>query len=349
MFNTFSKENNEDNYKISRQDIEILRDYHISKLIGPYIKIDFIEGFKKPYFINPPNINMVEKTKTAYVNYEDDLKNYFNDISNYYNDYSSRRKFDTFNEFLSCFAKIYEIIKILIHKNKVFLENDCIFQEENNEVFNKIPSCMMEIIIRALSGRIAGSSEVVQALKLLKLASNSSILINEFVDKGGMEELYRLVLNREQINYLVKQMILENIYRLITHRKAFWKLLDNIDKNKLQPQYFMVKENIRDREGFEEPEEEKKESKKNKKKIKNKKYSRNNSPESNSSDDSIHIKRKKKQAKNILLKNGYQIILTLIIGKKNNVIINTIRKILNKIGFQLYLHEIEEASNTLVY
>ena len=294
---------------------------------------------------------MVEKTKTAYINYEDDLKNYFYSLQNFYQEHPyTKRKFDKHTEFLCYFVKINEIIKILINKNKIFLECDCVFQEENNEIFFKIPNTITDIIINALSGKISGFSEIILGLKMLKLITNSSLLINQFVDKCGVEALYNLILNRELSNVYVKQLILENIYRLITHKKAFMKLLENLDKNKFQSQYFMIKENVRDRDlQYEEFEEnDKKDIKKSKKKAKGTKYSRNSSEGSHSSDDSLQMKRKKTQAKNILLKNGYQIILTLIIGKKNNCLINIIRKILNKIGFQLYLFEILETSNTIV-
>jgi len=299
---------------------------------------------------------MVEKTKTAYINYEDDLKNYFYHLQSHYSEFAnSKRKFDKHTEFLCYFAKINDIIKILINKNNVFLECDCIFQAENNEIFFKIPSSIVDIIINALNGKVCGFSEIMLGLKMLKLITNSSLFVNQFIEKNGIESLYNLILNREQTNVIIKQLILENIYRLITHKKAFWKLLENLDKSKFQSQYFMIKENVRDRDQmFEdygnEESNNKKDPNKSKKTKKTLKYSRGrgSSPESYSSEDSMQKKRKKKQAKNILLKNGYQIILTLIIGKKNNLLINIIRKILNKIGFQLYLFEIEETTNTIV-
>ena len=79
------------------------------------------------------------------------------------------------------------------------------------------------------------------------MVSNSPSLVEIFVEKGGFEAKYNLILNKENSNLKILILILENIYRLITHKKAYDKFLDsNLDRNKFSQNYFMIKEGKRE-------------------------------------------------------------------------------------------------------
>ncbi len=315
----------------------------IEKLVEPYIKCTITEDIQKAYNINPPNLSMMERTRIEYVNYENDLNHYCTYLSNFYENIVQKKKLSEDAEnYVNAFIKLIDIIKKLTKKNFAFLENDCIFSLDNFYVFKKIPEQIVNIVINSTKGNIFGFTEIKYGLKLLKMISNSPSLVENFVDKGGFEALYNLILNKDHSNLITKVLILENIYRLITHKKAFEKFLDsNLDRNKFSQNYFMVKEGKREiiESEINVKKKEKSEKKKSKKKSKKKdKYEKSSNYDSSSSDDNSTIKKKRK--KNILLKNGYQIMLTLIIGKKCHFLINIIKKILNKTSFLLYLREL---------
>lgn len=426
---------------LTNDDIEILNTHTIESLISPYIKFEVMGGLKRAYYINPPNVNMVEKTKTGYIYYENDLIYYSQSLNNFYLTVNekldkSHKNLTTKNglgtlqggpgeideiTFQTYFKKISEIIKILIFKNYAYLEQDCLFREENNEIFYKIPEGLLDIVISSLEGKVFGYSEVKLGLNLLKIISNSSFLVGKFIERGGMEMLYGLILIKEKsdkdsLTYSnqqflgIKVIVLDIVFRLITHAKAFNKFMENIDKSKFQQQYFMIKEYVkdmgeinegsaativkdgsnhmekdanvstftasstsskkkskasdrekeRDRDRERDRERDKKKSKKDKKSRRERKPSKSNSrsksrersrtyskdSRGSSEHSNVHKKAKeKKQAKNVLLKNGYQIILTLLIGRRNNIIANQVKKIINKISFLLHLKEIGNLAN----
>jgi hypothetical protein len=400
-----------DKISLTPDDIELLNNYTLESLISPYIKCEVMGGLKRAYYLKPPNVNMVEKTKMGYIYYENDLNYYSQCLYNFYlnetkskGTLASSDNFQTLGKnpnllennldeitFFTYFKKISEIIKILISKNSVFLDDQCIFRQENNEVFHKVPLHLIEIIVMALEGRYFGYSEIVSALKMLKFISNSSYLVNKFIEKNGLQMLYSLILNYEgglpnfnfnssqtssESSILIKILVLENIYRLITHLNFFNKFMENIDKSKLQHQYFMVKESLKDSDQVlafgeenkqaskkkekkadreKEKDRDKKKSKKEKKSKKDKKRSsksksrsRSHSRERDASENSYSRKYKeKKHAKNVLLKNGYQIILTFLIEKKNPIIVNLTKKIIKKINFLICLKEIEKTVDIL--
>jgi hypothetical protein len=105
----------------------------------------------------------------------------------------------------------------------------------------------------------------------------------------------------------------------------------------------MIKESTKDLDyDNKDDKKSKKKSKKSKSKRKSsdsRSRSRSRSREDSVSSDSGLRRKKRKQAKNILLKNGYQIIMTLMIGKRNQLVVNLIRKIVNKVSLQMYLKE----------
>jgi hypothetical protein len=387
----------EDRLNLTNDDIELLNTHTIDSLISPYIKCEILGGLKKAYFINPPNLNMVEKTKTGYIYYENDLNYYSQSLYNFYlNEHKSNRNnkypinisnnhlepnegmLDS-TTFLTYFKKISDIVKILIANNFAFLEDDCVFSTNNYEIFHKMPEIIMDVIIFSLDGNLIGYTEVNWGLKLLKIMSNSSHFTNLFVEKSGFERLYSILLNKDS-NMIIRALVLENIYKLITHKKAFSKLMESIDKTKLPQQYFMIKEGTtssketditvesngnykeektvkkkdkekRDRSRERDRGEKKKSKKKSKRERRNKSQSRSRSPRERSrshiSKDSVKSSdnsgkgkySSKKQAKNVPLKNGYQIILTLLIGKKNYLLISIIKKLINKVSLLLSLKE----------
>lgn len=377
----------QDKINLTNDDIELLNNYTIDSLISPYIKCEVIGGLKKAYFINPPNLNMVEKTKTGYIYYENDLNYYSQCLYNFYLNENKTNKNNKYPisitgetvvshpeeiisnviSFQTYFKKISNIIKILISNNSAFLDDDSVFSHNNFEIFHKIPDITVDIIIFALQGKIFGYSEITYGLKLLKIITNSAFLVSKFVDKNGLENLYNLILNK-QISLVIKVLVLEIIYAMITYNKAFSRFMENIDKSKFQQQYFMIKESARDGDLPEKEQKERevpdkkrgrspdkdrkrsrKKSKKDKKSSRTPSRSRSRTYSRGSSSDNSNMrKRKKKQSKNVLLKNGYQIILTLIIEKRNNLIINIIRKIVNKVSFLLYLKEFGNFAENLV-
>jgi len=436
-----------DKINLTNDDIELLNNYTIDSLISPYIKCEVMGAIKRAYYINPPDVNMVEKTKTGYIYYENDLNYYSQCLYNFYltlslnenktnkshtkghNIKSESKYLHTLNSsngtisdeisLQSYFKKILVILKILVSKNFAFLEQDCIFRQDNQEIFNKIPECLVDVIIYALYGEEYGYSEIKSGLKLLKILTNSSRLIGLFIDKGGMDLLYNLILRqRTEQDYerdgsginnqsylstfsnsnslVLNSLALEIIYRMITHVKAFNKFMENTEKNKFPHRYFMIRENTKeeynegsvstiikggqsekditvsnfsssskkkekltDRE--KEKDRNKKKSKREKKSKRDKKASRSSSKSksldrersysraSGASDYSTKYRmgRKKTQAKNILLKNGYQIILTLLVGKKNNIIVNMVKKIVNKVSLILSLREFQNFSEVI--
>jgi hypothetical protein len=350
--NTADDYEQNDKLNLTNDDVELFNNYPIDQLIAPYIKCEILGGLKKAYLVNPPNMNMVEKTKTGYIYYENDLMYYVQSLYNFYlienksnkpPKYSGSIVEETLSntiDFQTYFKKICDILKILLNNNKVFLEDDCVFNNENYEIFHKIPETVIDIIIFSLSGKLFNYSEIKLGLKLLRIITSSSVLVTKFLEKAGFELLYTILLNRE-CSLILKVLVLENIYRLITHQKAFAYFMDNMDKHKFHQQYFMIKESTKD---LNIDKDDKKPKKRSKKKSKRKSSDSRSRSRSRSRSDSVSSdsglrRKKKKQAKNILLKNGYQIILTMLIGKRNHLIVNMIKKIVNKVSLQMYLRE----------
>jgi hypothetical protein len=337
-----------DKLNLTNDDVELFNNYPIDHLIAPYIKCEILGGLKKAYLINPPNMNMVEKTKTGYIYYENDLNYYVQSLYNFYlNENKSNKPSTRYGsnddlgtiDFQTYFKKICDILKILLNNNKVFLEDDCVFNNENYEIFHKIPDTVIDIVLHSLSGKLYNFSEIKSGLKLLRVITNSGVLVLKFIEKGGFELLYTLLLNRDS-SLIIKVLVLENIYRLITHHRAFSYFMENMDKNKFPQQYFMIKESTKDLDISDDKKPKKKSKKKSKRKnSESRSRSRSRSRSDSVSSDIGERRKKKKQAKNILLKNGYQIILTMIVGKRNHVVVNLIKRIVNKVALQMYLRE----------
>lgn len=369
---------------LTNEDEELLRNYNIDSLISPYIKCEVIGGLKKAYYINPPNLNMIEKTKTGYIYYENDLNYYCQSLYNFYcngNKHNTSAKYPinitnndnfkiNFNDevitnvilFQTFFKKINNILKVLISNNSAFLEDDCVFSQNSLEIYNKFPEILVDLTLFALQGKIFGHSEIKIALKMLKILANSHLFASKFIDKGLFDIFYTFLLNKDHSSILIAQ-ILEIIYTLITFNKAFNKLLENIDKTRQE--YFMVKEVVNDGyEGINKEKEiiknsngdkykskDKKSNKKSKKSSKRDSFDSRNKSNSDDTDNSYQANKRRNitsnlsavsnKQKNVLLKNGYQIIITLILqDKKNSLVNNIIKKIMSKVAFLLYLKEL---------
>jgi len=495
---------NPENSNFTKEEIDLLNNYKVDQLISPYIKCELMEDFRKAYFINPPNLSMIEKTRTGYIYYEKELNFCIQCLNNFYlfDPKVCKGKKLTVNSqgylylsvmeeantnieelniinYQSLCKKLIDLISKLIANNSCFLENECVFNKDNYQIYLKFPEMLIDIIINGLMGKLYGFIEIRYALKLLKLVSNSAHLTEVFLEKNGMELLYSLLLGRENTYFfnnnstfanlfnscnpnnqsnssVIKIGVLENIYKLITHKTAFNRFIENNEKNKNNQMYFMIKDLLKENEkeniqnvnnlnlnpnsnistnnafdntqnqglnningkesksinkekNDENPKEEdnkkrekEKKSKKSKKKSKkDRRISRSRSrsksrsisksksrtfSRSKQSVESEHSQRKKSKITlnnlstinsnnlninlnagenintfnptltlnlntntNTILKNGYQILLTLLTQKKNNIIFNIIQKILNKVTFIVYLKELGHITELLVY
>lgn len=464
---------NPENTNFTKEEIDLLNKYKVDQLISPYIKCELIDDFRKAYFINPPNLSMVEKTRTGFIYYEKELNFCIQCLNNFYvfDPKISKSKKLTVNSqgylylsgmegvntnieelnllnFQSLSKKLIDLMTKLISNNNVFLENECVFNRDNYQIYLKFPEMLVDIVMNALYGRLYGYIEIRYALKLLKLMANSAYLTDLFVEKNGMELLYGLLLGKDcisvgsstcsnnvnslhchqntNINYhlnyyptssVITVSVLENVYKLLTHKSAFIRFIENNEKNKNNQVYFMIKDILKEAEKenvqnmtnlnsnntttenvnnilntnfnnikeiklkerdeiSKEDEENKKKDRQEKKSKRGKKKSRKDRKNSrsrsksrsksrtisksrNSVESNNSAKKKSKlnnmtaspltaQTKNLPLKNGYQILLTILLQKNNQIIYNMIKKIMNKITFLIYLRELGQITELLV-
>lgn len=502
---------NPENPNFTKEEIDLLSKYKVDQLISPYIKCELMDDFRKAYFINPPNLSMIEKTRTGYIYYEKELNFCIQCLNNFYlfdlkssknmkltvnnqgylflsnsNEDSSGSNIEELNiiNYQSLCKKLIDLITKLIENNNCFLENECVFNKDNYQIYLKFPEMLVDIIINGLFGKLYGFIEIRYALKMLKLISNSAYFTELFVEKNGMELLYSLLLGRENTYFfnvttnsqfinmfnssnsnnqqanssIIKIAVLENIYKLITHKTAFNRFIENNEKNKENHMYFMIKDFLKENEkeisqnnlnnlnqtsnvnlnmngnhqtdnvqnlvgasnisnlksdsrfntkqekddyskedentASRRKEKDRKSRKSKKKSKKDRRNSRSRSRSRSKSKSKTVSRSKESQESNVsgkknpknivnnnfksnnlnansssnnmtlvtaqnnisnanlntntILKNGYQILLALLTQKKNNIIFNLIKKVLDKVTFIVYLKELKHITELLV-
>jgi len=294
---------NPENANFTKEEIDLLSKYKVDQLISPYIKCELMDDFRKAYFINPPNLSMIEKTRTGYIYYEKELNFCIQCLNNFYlfdpkackgqkltvnsqgylylsainGEDANGANIEELNiiNFQSLCKKLIDLITKLIENNNCFLENECVFNRDNYQIYLKFPEMFVDIIINGLFGKLYGFLEIRYALKMLKLISNSAYFTKLFVERNGMELLYSLLLGRENTYFfipsannafanmynsssynnnqkanssIIKIAVLENIYKLITHKTAFVRFIENNEKNKDNQMYFMIKDILKENE-----------------------------------------------------------------------------------------------------
>ena len=218
--------------------------------------------FKEINYINKGNKNMIDKTKTGYIYYEKDLKQIIENLLNFYNLEDKNISEQLILEHHINFKNLFIILEILIDRNKAHLEDDCVFNKKNLEIFSLIPNSIISIINNSLKGLKSGETEIKFGLKLLKYISNYEAFVSEFIKNEGMEQLYNIILiNNEHYHahssshgkknivpsLLLKALALETIYKLLTFNCVYEKLIEKIDKNNIIIKDFMIKESIKEK------------------------------------------------------------------------------------------------------
>ena len=197
---------------------------------------------------------MIDKTKTGYIYYKNDLEQIIVNLSNFYNLEDKNISEQLILEHHINFKNLFIILEILTDRNKAHLEDDCVFNKKNLEIFSLIPNTIISIINHSLKGHKSGETEIKFGLKLLKYISNYEKFAEEFIKNGGMEQLYNIILmnneyhlhshrGRELMPSLVlKALALENIYKLLTYSCTYEKLTEEIDKNNYPIKEFLIRE-----------------------------------------------------------------------------------------------------------
>ena len=249
---------------VKPEEMELIKKYPIDTLISPYIESANDCVIKRAYNINKPNVYMVDKTKTGYIYYENDIQSAAQLIMNLYLTYSKGKTRGNVPlpsdrdiiDHQKSFKILFEIMKILFSRNYTFLEDDCVFRNENLEILNKIPDIVIQIIINSLNGNFYGYTEIKYGLKLLKYISNSQNLVNKFIEYNGLDKLYTIIFQNEDEDSggnssgsgsssnnssnnnnsnsnnngtycsIIKALALECIYRCITFRSAFERFIN---------------------------------------------------------------------------------------------------------------------------
>ena len=271
-------------YKITNEELEFSKLYSIENLIQNYSYIKYnVKNYeiKRVYYLNKPNMNMVERTKNGYIYYENDMLSSLQKLNEFYLNKDSSFNDERVVQHQKTYMLLLNILKILIRRNFAYLDMDCVFRNENLEIYSKIPfDNVINIISNSLNGNIYGYTEIKFGLKLLKFISNSNLLVDKFISSYGMEKLYKIILinNENQFNnnikdsnssILIKALVLENIYKLITFKSAFERLFETIDPKEFKQQYFFIKESTKEIIN-ENPESKSKEKEKEKEKRKDK-------------------------------------------------------------------------------
>ena len=325
--------------------------------------------------IDKENKNMTEKTKTGYIFYENDLKKIIESLLNFYNldDKNISEKIILEHHFN--FKKLFNILEILIDRNKAHLEDDCVFNKKNLEIFSFIPENIVEIVLMSLKGLRAGETEIKNGLKLLKYVSNCESFVKKFIECNGMKQLYNIILlSTEHPNIkkgiipslILKILALENIYKLITYKCTYQRLLDTVDKNDLEVKDTIIVDKVpidnlnkddnsknknRDRSkerGKDKGKERREKEKERESRHRRKSKSRHSSSESNSRyrSRSKSVIRKNseepKRREKVQFTNGLQILSSLLISKKNILLTNIMKNITKKLNLIQYLKNLNE-------
>ena len=258
---------------ISKEEKNLIEKYPIEKLIGEEYselfrdkprkkskkeesKTEKMEtnAFKEINYINKGNTNMIDKTKTGYIYYKNDLEQIIVNLSNFYNLEDKNISEQLILEHHINFKNLFIILEILTERNKAHLEDDCVFNKKNLEIFSLIPNNIISIINHSLKGHKSGETEIKFGLKLLKYISNYEKFAEDFIKNGGMEQLYNIILmnneyhshshSRKELmpSLVLKALALENIYKLLTFNCAYEKLTEQIDKNNFPIKEFLIKE-----------------------------------------------------------------------------------------------------------
>ena len=281
----------EKNTLISKEEKNLMEKYPIEKLLGEEFgeifseekggkpkkmetELETEESFKEVNYINKGNIEMIDKTKTGYIYYKNDLEKIIVNLSNFYNLEDKNISESLILEHHVNFKNLFIILEILIDRNKAHLEDDCVFNKNNLNIFSLIPDKIISIINHSLKGLRSGETEIKFGLKLLKYISNYEKFVEEFIKNGGMEQLYNIILsnneyhhthshNRKEIipSLILKSLALEIIYKLLTFSCAYEKLIEETDKDNLPVKEFVIREIYREKNNqdnlYKENEEEK--------------------------------------------------------------------------------------------
>ena len=263
---------------ISKEEKNLIEKYPIEKLMGEEFKSLFDEEteenskinrktsndekFKEILYINKGNKNMIDKTKTGYIYYENDLKQIIDNLFNFYNLEDKKISEQIILQHHINFKNLFIILEILIERNKAHLEDDCVFNKKNLEIFLLIPNKIISIINNSLKGLKSGETEIKLGLKLLKYISNNEKFVEEFIKNGGMEQLYNIILMNNEHHFhshskndfgnsiVLKALALENLYKLLTFSCAYEKLISRIDKKDFPVKEFLIKEILKDRNNY---------------------------------------------------------------------------------------------------
>ena len=199
---------------ISKEEKALMDKYPIEKLLGDEFDDTFTdeekkkpqkseseteseaekESFKEICYINKGNNEMIDKTKTGYIYYKNDLEQIIVNLSNFYNLDDKKISENLILEHHINFKNLFIILEIIIDRNKAHLEDDCVFNKKNLEIFKLIPDKIISIINNSLKGLRSGETEIKFGLKLLKYISNYERFVEEFIKNGGMEQLYNIIL-----------------------------------------------------------------------------------------------------------------------------------------------------------
>ena len=313
---------------LTKEEQSLLDKFPIEKLIENENEISknldesSLYKFKEINYINKENKNMIDKTKTGYIYYENDLKQIIENLLNLYSLEDKNISEQLILNHHINFKNLFIIFEILINRNKAHLEDDCVFNSKNLEIFNLIPENIINIINYSLKGQKYGESEIKHGLKLLKFISNNEKFVSLFISNDGMEQLYQIILpngdfNNSHFHYhqlvsnkkeiisstLLKSLALECIYKLITFNCAYEKLLSKIDEKKYGIKDFVIKESLRisnEKNDYEEEKSKSKEREKREKEKENSKHRKHKSRHSKSlsSSDSRYNQRSKSRSRN---------------------------------------------------
>lgn len=351
------------------------KEYSIDNLVLPYLKNNCEEDIKKCFSLIRPNLSMIEKTNTGYIYFENEIQQLLGSLLNYFKNFvqegDSRKVLNSVLKqleylcessllmqnntnknsnvekksgdknsqisFFENFNKMIDLIKTLVNNNCAFLEDICVFNSENIHVFEKLPNSIVLISIFSLLGTKFGISEIKHSILLIKILAFSNTFVQNFINYGGVEVIFSILLSdHKAISVDLKISVLEVVYMLLSHKIFLEKFIDKNTKF-FKSRFFTIKEvnyenytsnylDLKEPTIFNE----------NKKGRYNR--SRSNSKNSNSSTESYELKNGLRKVK---LKNGYQILIVMLLSKSNYSLLNCIiQKILNKISFSLMLKEI---------
>ena len=395
----------EKNTLISKEEKNLMEKYPIEKLLGEEFgeifseekggkpkkmetELETEESFKEVNYINKGNIEMIDKTKTGYIYYKNDLEKIIVNLSNFYNLEDKNISESLILEHHVNFKNLFIILEILIDRNKAHLEDDCVFNKNNLNIFSLIPDKIISIINHSLKGLRSGETEIKFGLKLLKYISNYEKFVEEFIKNGGMEQLYNIILsnneyhhthshNRKEIipSLILKSLALEIIYKLLTFSCAYEKLIEETDKDNLPVKEFVIREIYREKNNqdnlYKENEEEKDKksrgskdresrhkrhsksrthsrSSSNSYSRRSRSRSRSRSHHRNGSQSSNHSKFHIREKRKNIPLNNGLQILSTLIIGKNILLTNIMKNITKKINLIQYLKNFNKLINDYI-